>query len=638
MTAREHVNGVGDAWEENDSLVWGAQQRGVLARSFRLLEAESNLVRLKELAEAGINTNPKDAQGYTRLHRTIESDLTTCAINIIKIGIDIDVKDSTGSTPLHTAIENGNDKVFKALLEAGVNINAQTKIGYTPLHLATQFRNHDIMKSLLRAGADIDGHLYLSPDQTLRIMVQPVFPGSKLAAIIRLLLFQDGVKTQYTIFRTKEASPDYLLECMEASRQELYSAPTKIVNNSPLGGGTNRQHATSLSCKFNLSEMKPTYPIYLTTIILCLLDKNSEPNLHTFKPDTHGGKDICLSRVNLSLSKYFRNFHLICVVLMLLILAGIEQNTGPKMSKQTTLETSLDRDKDIKDLINALTKRLDSWGERLESRLSAIDDRVENINQRLQQLEESSAVTKVALSQNSKQIKDLEDQLEYLDAKSRERNLIFYGIEQDNNEDCRERIRKVIEENMQTKEKINITRCHRLSRKPGAPILIEVPEQNDRSTLFKAAFNLRGTKISLSKDYSMKTREQRRVLNVKRKELVERGTLAKLRDNKLIINDIAYKKGFEDNTTLSKNFQLNKAWEGPLKGGPVDGFFLECMGASGVARELTKSQECRGPTSTSPLLASSSMKEKMAAPILPASLVVPTILLRDSPSSDLATH
>ncbi|UYV80482.1 hypothetical protein LAZ67_19000290 [Cordylochernes scorpioides] len=226
---------------------------------------------------------------------------------------------------------------------------------------------------------------------------------------------------------------------------------------------------------------------------------------------------------------------------MLLILAGIEQNPGPKMSKQTTLETSLDRDKDIKDLINALTKRLDSWGERLESRLSAIDDRVENINQRLQQLEESSAVTKAALSQNSKKIKDLEDQLEHLDAKSRERNLIFYGIEQDNNEDCRERIRKVIKENMQTKEKINITRCHRLSRKPGAPILIEVPEQNDRLTLFKAALNLRGTKISLSKDYSMKMREQRRVLNVKRRELVEKGTLAKLRDNKLLINGIAYK-------------------------------------------------------------------------------------------------
>ncbi|UYV66738.1 K02A2.6-like [Cordylochernes scorpioides] len=272
-----------------------------------------------------------------------------------------------------------------------------------------------------------------------------------------------------------------------------------------------------------------------------LLDKNSEPNLHTFKPDTYGGKKICLSRVNLSLSKYFRNFHLICVVLMLLILAGIEQNPGPKMSKQTTLETSLDRDKDIKDLINALTKRLDSWGERLESRLSAIDDRVENINQRLQQLEESSAVTKAALSQNSKKIKDLEDQLEHLDAKSRERNLIFYGIEQDNNEDCQERIRKVIEENMQTTEKINITRCHRLSRKPGAPILIEVPEQNDRLTLFKAALNLRGTKISLSKDYSMKMREQRRALNVKRRELVEKGTLAKLRDNKLLINGIAYK-------------------------------------------------------------------------------------------------
>ncbi|UYV67384.1 hypothetical protein LAZ67_5000438 [Cordylochernes scorpioides] len=340
---------------------------------------------------------------------------------------------------------------------------------------------------------------------------------------------------------------------------------TDAPDNRPVNGITDDK-----KCKFNLSEMKPTYPIYLTTIILCLLDKNSEPNLHTFKPDTHGGKEICLSRVNLSLSKYFRNFHLICVVLMLLILAGIEQNPGPKMSKQTTLETSLDRDKDIKDLINALTKRLDSWGERLESRLSAIDDRVENINQRLQQLEESSAVTKVALSQNSKKIKDLEDQLEYLDAKSRERNLIFYGIEQDNNEDCRERIRKVIEENMQTKEKINITRCHRLSRKPGAPILIEVPEQNDRSTLFKAAFNLRGTKISLSKDYSMKTREQRRVLNVKRKELVERGTLAKLRDNKLIINDIAYKQAVRKQSLVNSQ--------------PNDTFSLTCWNVNGLYR------------------------------------------------------
>ncbi|UYV62957.1 hypothetical protein LAZ67_2002616, partial [Cordylochernes scorpioides] len=80
-----------------------------------------------------------------------------------------------------------------------------------------------------------------------------------------------------------------------------------------------------------------------------------------------------------------------------------------------------------------------------------------------------------------------------------------------------------------------------LYAEPGAPILVEVPEQNDRTTLFKAAFNLRGTKISLSKDYSMKMREQRRVLNVKRRELVEKGTLAKLRDNKLIINGIAYK-------------------------------------------------------------------------------------------------
>ncbi|UYV63290.1 hypothetical protein LAZ67_2003666 [Cordylochernes scorpioides] len=48
----------------------------------------------------------------------------------------------------------------------------------------------------------------------------------------RALLFQDVVKTfrQCTIFRTKEASPDHLLECLGASIQDLYSNPTKITN------------------------------------------------------------------------------------------------------------------------------------------------------------------------------------------------------------------------------------------------------------------------------------------------------------------------------------------------------------------------------------------------------------------------
>ncbi|UYV61347.1 hypothetical protein LAZ67_1004499 [Cordylochernes scorpioides] len=52
----------------------------------------------------------------------------------------------------------------------------------------------------------------------------------KTGSHTRLLLFQDGVKTQCTIYRTKEASPDHLLECMEASRQELYSNPANIIN------------------------------------------------------------------------------------------------------------------------------------------------------------------------------------------------------------------------------------------------------------------------------------------------------------------------------------------------------------------------------------------------------------------------
>ncbi|UYV64449.1 hypothetical protein LAZ67_3000757 [Cordylochernes scorpioides] len=67
----------------------------------------------------------------------------------------------------------------------------------------------------------------------------------------RPLLFQDGVKTfpQCTICRTRETSPDHLLECMGASRQDLYSNSTRIVRDTirscrPRRASQKRSHKT----------------------------------------------------------------------------------------------------------------------------------------------------------------------------------------------------------------------------------------------------------------------------------------------------------------------------------------------------------------------------------------------------------
>ncbi|UYV77416.1 hypothetical protein LAZ67_15000949 [Cordylochernes scorpioides] len=65
-----------------------------------------------------------------------------------------------------------------------------------------------------------------------------------------------------------------------------------------------------------------------------------------------------------------------------------------------------------------------------------------------------------------------------------------------------------------------------------APTLLNLP--------LVGACRLRDDRIFISKDYSPKIRDQRRILNAKRKELPERGTKAKLRDNRLLVNGVSY--------------------------------------------------------------------------------------------------
>ncbi|UYV82798.1 hypothetical protein LAZ67_22000907, partial [Cordylochernes scorpioides] len=230
-----------------------------------------------------------------------------------------------------------------------------------------------------------------------------------------------------------------------------------------------------------------------------------------------------------------------CIIIMLLLMAGIESNPGPRYTKQTTLE--LDKDKDIGGLITALSAKMDDWGQKIETRFASVEQGLEKINQRLQQLETSLDTTSKVASDNSKRIADLEGRLEHCEMKQRERNLIFYGFEGAENEtpdESRSRVLNLISSSMQISEEIGLEQCRRLSRKANSPLLIEVPDYKQRILLLRNAFKLRDKKIFLNKDYPATVREQRKILINKRKELFSRGIVSKLRDNKLIVRGINY--------------------------------------------------------------------------------------------------
>ncbi|UYV61779.1 hypothetical protein LAZ67_1006501 [Cordylochernes scorpioides] len=246
---------------------------------------------------------------------------------------------------------------------------------------------------------------------------------------------------------------------------------------------------------------------------------------------------------NNHLTRYVRygKSNLRIIILALLLISGIESNPGPKATRQTTIETSME--KDLRELIAALTVKIDDWGSKIESRLSSIELGMQKFDSRVQQLESSLEDTTCAVASNAKKISEFERRIEFLEMKNREKNLVFYGIEGSGTETSNEsyvKIKRLIKDNMQISEEIDVSKCWRLSKRDKAPILVEVSEHSERMKILKNSFKLKDINVFVNKDYSPSIREQRRILIYKRKELLNKGINAKLRDNKLIVNGTVY--------------------------------------------------------------------------------------------------
>ncbi|UYV73184.1 hypothetical protein LAZ67_10002119 [Cordylochernes scorpioides] len=74
------------------------------------------------------------------------------------------------------------------------------------------------------------------------------------------------------------------------------------------------------------------------------------------------------NKSEMKVPSYTMKANLRCKVLILLLLSGIEQNPGPKSTRQTTLDVGKERD--LHELITAMSNRIDDWGAKLESRFS----------------------------------------------------------------------------------------------------------------------------------------------------------------------------------------------------------------------------------------------------------------------------
>ncbi|CAG8807478.1 8452_t:CDS:2, partial [Racocetra persica] len=130
----------------------------------RLLEAESSLVKTKEIsqlpeAEYNILEDVKEKRATPETQKTDNSSLFDAVKNddiktvkdlVIEKKVDVNICDQDGFTPLHIAVAREHIEIIKILLAAQANPNTQSKEGHTPLHFAAEGNNLRILKRLVK--------------------------------------------------------------------------------------------------------------------------------------------------------------------------------------------------------------------------------------------------------------------------------------------------------------------------------------------------------------------------------------------------------------------------------------------------------------------------------------------------------
>lgn len=170
-------------------------------------------------------------------------------------------------------------------------------------------------------------------------------------------------------------------------------------------------------------------------------------------------------------------------------------------------------------------KHCDALGDELKSEIRALREEVYLQRNRVQTLEEENQV--------------LRNRVNQLDRRSRQNNLIIHGLR--GVDGMEENVKKTLEESLEVQiHQFAVSDIHRLGKDRKGPILLELNSSIVKQNILQKVSKLKGTAISISPDYTLEEREQRRILVKRMKESIEERNSARIEGNKLIINNKQY--------------------------------------------------------------------------------------------------
>ena len=154
-------------------------------------------------------------------------------------------------------------------------------------------------------------------------------------------------------------------------------------------------------------------------------------------------------------------------------------------------------------------------------------------------------------TKQERQIEGLRQRIEKMEINANKNNVLIYGIEEEDEEDCKQSVTNFIKVKMEATEEVTILDAYRIGKGMNRPVLVQLSSIADKNYLFQHAKNLKGKKNNHNYSYfiqndlpedSQECDRWQRQLFVKNKRSVANKLMMSFKNKHLHISNRPYKK------------------------------------------------------------------------------------------------
>lgn len=194
--------------------------------------------------------------------------------------------------------------------------------------------------------------------------------------------------------------------------------------------------------------------------------------------------------------------------------------------------------------------------EKIEEMFQKIQDKLQGMDTKLEQITSELGAIKQENLQLKEQAVKQGKRIEFIEREIRKKNLVMQGVEEEVGEEESETTEKIItvlkkigteidkDKDLEEAKRIGIYKAG-----GSRPIIIKLVKHSKKMEILKNAKNLKGSKIWINEDYPKEIQEERKQLIPRMKEARQKGCMAQIKYNKLVINNEIFGAEDRDNIT-----------------------------------------------------------------------------------------